>query len=124
MTDDRQAAIAHPNDPVSETCVACGGLLSPPLREPWPTACPVCQDRYPPSLLKAAGDAFDYALRLRTGEVIRFETAEIHGAFATLRGTDHWVEDHGRSRLPYPCPRGLDVRVDDIVWCADAPNGS
>jgi hypothetical protein len=122
--DERQVAIDRPIDAVSETCIACGGLVPPALREPWPTACPVCQDRYPPSLLKAAGDAFDYALRLRSGEVIRFETAEIHGAYATLRGIDRWGGDRHLGDLPYPCPRGLDVCVGDIVWCADAPTGS
>ena len=28
---------------------------------------------YPPSLLKATDDTFDYALKLTTGEVIRFD---------------------------------------------------
>src|SRR6516162_3528052 len=95
--DEGQGLSDRPIDAVSETCVACGGLLPPALREPWPTACPVCEDRYPPSLLKAAGDPFDYALRLRTGEVIRFETAEIHGAFATLRNIDHRGGDRSPS---------------------------
>lgn len=81
----------------------------------------------PPSLLKAAQDPFTYALRLRTGEVLTFERATIYGEYATLWGSEPCGGgEYGFSReqLRYPCPRGLDVRIADIVWCADAPLGS
>jgi hypothetical protein len=28
------------------------------------------------------------------------------------------------SNLPYPADRGVDVRIADIVWAMDAPEGS
>ena len=81
--------------------------------------------RYPPSLRKATEDTFDYALRLTTGEIIRFQYAELHGDYVTLHAGDG-PDGKGfeSSALRHPCPRGIDVRVDQIVWCADAPEGS
>lgn len=105
--------------------------------------CTICQDRaasqdgvcipclrtYPPALIKAACDPFDYALRLETGEVLRFTSATIHGEYVTLvsDGDDKTFAADAipaAQRLAYPCPRGVDVRVSAIVWCADAPEGS
>jgi len=80
------------------------------------------------ALAKACYDEFDYALRLRTGEVIRFR-------FATYLG-DGWVHldlegceqsDHyplAFSKLARGVDRGVDVRLSDIVWVMDAPEGS
>lgn len=93
---------------------------------------------YPPSLVKACCDPFDYALGLRDGRVIEFYTAFAHGDWVTLVGQEEWhtwtdAEGNRKSQatgdtpvagLPYACPRGVDIRVADIVWCADAPNGS
>jgi pyruvate/2-oxoacid:ferredoxin oxidoreductase beta subunit len=85
--------------------------------------CEACCRRYPPALLKACYDPFDYALQLSTGHVIRFHEARIHGDYVTLFG-DGGPEDQGVAGLAHGCPRGVDVRVDAIVWCADAPDGS
>jgi hypothetical protein len=120
-------------------CPGCGTVLVQEEISPDPTVpifcawlCFACRHRYPPSLLKAVSDPFDYALRLRTGEVIQFQSAELNGDYVTLTlhgGLgDHadTYNPHGQDgpRLEYPCPRGVDVRLSEIVWCADAPEGS
>ena len=77
-----------------------------------------------PSLAKACEDPFDYALRLRTGEVIRFSSAVFLN--------DEWVylnlmpmsQQPEENRITYKADRGVDVRISDIVWVMDAPNGS
>jgi hypothetical protein len=94
-------------------CVACGQLTD----ELW--ACGPCSRKYPPSLLKAAGDTFEYALQTKTGDVIRFYTATIHGDFCTLVGGP--AEADQVIAAGYRCPRGINVRIADIVWCADNP---
>jgi hypothetical protein len=80
-----------------------------------------------PALAKACLDDFDYALRLKSGEVIRFTSAEWHGnGWLTLNGIDP-AEDFRpphRQDLPFPADRGVDVRLDDILWVMDAPCGS
>jgi hypothetical protein len=92
--------------------------------------CDSCRRFYPPSLLKAAEDCFDYALRLSSGEIIRFRSAKIHGYYVTLYGgtgeydSRSLAECEQPSLMPFIFDRGLDVRVSDIVWCADAPSGS
>lgn len=77
--------------------------------------CINCDEKYLPALVKACIDPFDYAVGLRNGLTLRFEYAEIHGDFVTL---------HEPEGLPFPCPRGLDVALADILWATDAPNGS
>jgi len=106
-------------------CAACGKVGEWTYETAY--ACPDCARKYPRSLLKAVSDPFDYALKLRTGEIIRFTQASISGDYATLYGDSLSYErplDNEDNNLPYPFPRGLDVRVSDIVWCADAPAGS
>ena len=69
-------------------------------------------------------DGFDYALKLRTGEVIRFMGAKIL--------TPEWIhldvmsmsDQPEDNYLPYKADRGVDVRIADIVWVMDAPEGS
>src|SRR5712691_10511092 len=69
---------------------------------------------YPPALAKACCDPFEYLLGLRNGMVIHFHAAtEIDGDWVHVELGDCGV-DFGR----YPCPRGIDVRVADIVWIA------
>jgi hypothetical protein len=92
----------------------------------------VCDDHarmLPPSLLKALVDPYDYALALRDGTVIRFNHAEISGDFAILFGDSQVADTPVKMFRPeglatYQCPRGIDVRIADITWCADAPEGS
>lgn len=91
---------------------------------------------YPPALAKACWDSFDYALMLRSGTVIYFREARpVSAAWVTLN-VIHAVMPASKFRpdvYPEPMfcrgdetvfPRGLDVRVDDIAWVADAPHGS
>lgn len=84
------------------------------------------KDRLSPSLAKACVDPFDYAIKLRTGETFRFTQAHYSGGdFVTLDAGSHWVYDRTiKSATGYPAPRGIDVRISDIVWCMDAPEGS
>ena len=107
---------------MSDTCVACGdGIYAE--HEEWEWVCGTCRAKYPASLIKSCGDMFDYALGLRTGEVIRYQEARIQGEWVHLRGS----EKQGNAPvegLQFPCCRGVDVRLADIVWCADAPEGS
>jgi hypothetical protein len=75
------------------------------------------QRLYGHALAKSLLDPFDYALRLRTGEIVRFEQAEETGE-GWLRLA---VKDSG---TPFSAERGMEVRVSDIVWVMDAPEGS
>ena len=94
--------------------------------------CQPCALTVPPSLLKAAIDnPFDYALGLRSGHVLRFKGCQFHGAWVTIMWNDDLTGERvdGVSSGPvlgthYTFDRGVDVRLDDIVWCADAPQGS
>jgi hypothetical protein len=44
---------------------------------------------------------------------------------AAIAGLDASKQlSYADQKLPHPFPRGLDVRVSGILWCADAPNGS
>lgn len=78
---------------------------------------------YPPALAKACCDLFDYACRLRTGEVLRFDYA--HAVTPKIVNLSHPDNDFSGclGRIMLPCPRGIDVRVEDIVWIADAAGG-
>jgi hypothetical protein len=72
-------------------CARCkqslpSSLIHPELCDE--VVCDSCQRLYPPSLLKAAADYFDYVLRLSSGEIIRFCSAEINGDYVTLYGGD------------------------------------
>jgi hypothetical protein len=96
---------------------------------------------WPPALLKACMDApWIYAAGLRDGSVVVFTGAEASpdGQWATLdearfatRRREGEQGGHGPihgSSSTEPgdnyCGRGLEVRVADIVWAADAPWGS
>jgi hypothetical protein len=73
-------------------------------------------------LIKSIHDNFDYALKLRTGEVIRYtEASIISNDWLHLEGArlDGGLED----KNPH-FERGIDVRISDIVWAKDAPYGS
>lgn len=76
-------------------------------------------------MLKACHDSpFDYALKLRTGEVIRFCGATIINAEWIHLEVYAMDEQPERNCLPFPADRGIDVRIADIVWVMDAPEGS
>lgn len=82
--------------------------------------CDECEARLGPVLLKACSDSYCYLARLRSGESVQFESAEVHG---------DWIHLSGISRVT-PAPtvayggewsfgRGMDVHLRDIVWCSD-----
>lgn len=110
-------------DTVETHCCACEAPIICPDDVAYSgPACTYCERRYPNALLKACFDQpFDYALRLRTGETWRFSGARIRGMFVTL--TFDRLQRAGLEST-FPFPRGVDVRVDDILWVADAPEGS
>lgn len=94
-----------------------------PIDEPW-------EDRYPdlPAALgKAIDDPFDYALGLRTGQIVFFTSASLskNRQWVHLDLDNSFVHrDQEKGEIELPFERGLDVRVADIVWVADAPYGS
>lgn len=78
----------------------------------------------PPSLLKACFDRpFDYALGLRNGLIIRFGGATINGEWISLDDIKGYSNKE-ELVVGYPMDRGMDVRLSEIIWCADAPEGS
>ena len=93
---------------------------------------------WPEHLADATEDAFVYAL-MAHGTIYYFERARnIGGGWVRIFGASTNDKDgdvldrettfyHGGRRLVSlhpPCPRGLDIRVSDIQWCAKAPFGS
>jgi hypothetical protein len=110
-------------------CEVCNEDLVPgkdPARH-WLPLCTDCKARYPDALIKATCDIFNFAMRLTTGELIRFQEAIINGDWVHLTGSEYHPGVHDESvfpELPHPCPRGIDVRISQIVWVADAPEGS
>lgn len=77
------------------------------------------------ALSKACADKpFDYALRLRSGEVIRFSGAEIIRPGWIHLDVFPPASQPARDRLPFLADRGIDVRIDEILWVMDAPEGS
>jgi len=77
-------------------------------------------EEVPDALLKALMDPFSYALGLKDGSVIHFHEAHIAGpGWIRLISDDDKFSFH-RCR----CERGLEIRLSDIRWIADAPHGS
>lgn len=75
-------------------------------------------------LIKAMTDPFDYALRMRSGEVVQFESADyIGGGWVRLTLHDYH-SDVSCEKIAFPAARGVDIRIFDIIWVMDAPRGS
>lgn len=105
-------------------CMACGEEIEGEPDGP-PEVCTECEARYPASLIKALGDEFDYAMGLRNGTVLRFQSARITGEWVTIELFEPNEQPvKGFNKGEYPCPRGVDIRISEIIWCADAPQGS
>jgi hypothetical protein len=105
-------------------CAVCGemdnGAYGEEDDDGWPTrvgarVCGNCERRFPDSLLFASSaTSGHFVLRLRTGEVCEFQTAEVFGEFVTLSaipGTPI-ISEHFSSSADQ-----LDVRLADVVWC-------
>ena len=101
-----------------ERCTICGDLVPAGM----PVSCRRCRRRYPWPLLKAMYDPFDYALGLANGLIIRFSECVIEGPWITLRLSGE--QPAGSPPLPFPCARGVTLHLDQILWVADAPEGS
>ena len=117
--DDEQDKLPFP----WTSCPGCGAVIKTGA---W--GCSECMRKYPDPILKAAFDHYDYALGLKDGTVIRFTDATIMGDYVLLRVADaEPVFENGRREgfklLPYPCQRGVAVRLDCIAWAVDAPEG-
>lgn len=77
------------------------------------------------ALAKACNDDnFDYALKLRTGEVVRFVGARV----LSSGWVRVYLDEHKRwdtaNPFPFKADRGVDIRISEIVWVMDAPDGS
>ena len=87
---------------------------------------------WPPALIKAVNDPFDYAMKLKDGTTIFFEYVEPNGkhnewVWVRLsdlhRGGDVYARSFNHT-VKIGQDRGLEVRLSEIVWVADAPFGS
>ena len=81
---------------------------------------------WPDALWKARCDPFSYVLRLRSGELWHFERAEVcvDPAFVHLKDVNYASWTNSLQPGPMLFDRGVDVRIEDIVWVADCPEGS
>lgn len=76
------------------------------------------------ALSKSVQDEFDYALKLKTGEVIAFYGVDIiNDEWIHLRVKPPEDQPH-QNHLPFKADRGVDIRISEIVWVMDAPDGS
>jgi hypothetical protein len=109
-------------------CAVCGemdmGAYGDEDDDAWPTrvgarVCENCERRFPDSLLVAcSATSGRFALRLRTGEICKFQTAEVFGEFVTLSAIQ------GKPIISDPVATAgeeLDVRLADVVWCTALP---
>ena len=77
------------------------------------------------ALAKACMDPYDYALRIRTGEIIFFQDATIvDKGWVHLNLHNYHDQEKNPNKLQLPGGRGIDIRISDIVWVMDAPYGS
>jgi hypothetical protein len=109
-------------------CAVCGemdlGAYGDEDDDAWPTrvgarVCEKCERRFPDSLLVACtATSGRFSLRLRTGEICNFQTAEVFGEFVTLSAM------HGAPIIASGMAASgdeLDVRLADVVWCTTLP---
>ena len=80
-------------------------------------------------LIKATAQVLSYALGLWDGTVFVFNEASIHGQWVSLKGVrSHSVPaiKRGKERSEAYCvfDKGVEVRLDAIIWVADSPWGS
>jgi len=81
---------------------------------------------WPQALIKATQHSFQYAAGVRELGVVRFREAEVAGV-GWVRLLPEEQSGFTQEELPgfsEPCPRGVQVRVADIIWVVDAPMGS
>lgn len=80
----------------------------------------------PAALVKALSDPFQYACGLKDGTVFLFSGAqwEEGSPWVHLDPCDWDGDEIGDRRLPCSFERGIDVRLSEVAWVADAPFGS
>lgn len=86
----------------------------------------------PEALGKACCDPFDYAVGLRDGTVLFVHVAQYTEGSEWIHFTLHEDPRVGRTHAGHKSAlvaamtfdRGIDVRLSEIAWCADAPYGS
>jgi len=76
------------------------------------------------ALAKACWDQHTYALKLKTGEVIKFNLAKIINKEWVWLEVADMDEQPKNNRIAYPAKRGMDVRLSEIVWVMDSPEKS
>lgn len=78
-----------------------------------------------PALVKSClHDNRDYTLKLRSGEVVRYGGAKWHGnGWLTLLDVVIQDEMTEHKQLPFLVKNGVDVRLEEILWVMDEPNG-
>jgi hypothetical protein len=109
-------------------CGVCGemdrGAYGDEDDDAWPTrvgarVCEKCERRFPDSLLVAcSATSGRFSLRLRTGEICDFQTAEVFGEFVTLSAIQGAPIISGGMAA---AGDELDVRLADVVWCTALP---
>ncbi len=83
----------------------------------------------PDALIKSLEDPFDYALGLKDKSVIFFSHAELLSEewikifLASNQGRSEYFNISGLD-VKFGLDRGLEIRISEIVWVADAPFGS
>lgn len=77
-----------------------------------------------PVLLRAVSDEFSFMVKLITGERILFEKAEYAGGDWVHLCNARFSYDDDNNTVIGVFPRGIDVRISNIVWAKDAPFGS
>jgi len=110
-------------------CIGCHAIAPESYdNNEGPYVCRYCHYKYPPALLKASCDPFLYAVCIEGMGTIQFENATLHGDWVTLYPSSDadgfHSSDSGPTRLPFSCPRGINIPLGRIIWVADAPNGS
>ena len=79
---------------------------------------------WPPALIKAREDNWDYAMGLMDGSVLLFSQATPHAGGQWV----HLEEIRPRSgpiaAVEINWDRGMDIRLAEIAWVSDAPFGS
>lgn len=84
----------------------------------------------PPAIEKACCDPFEYGCCLRDGRIVYFGSAawsEHSPQWVTLLDVKSMSPEataNGRPLHSFNFDRGIEVRICDIMWAADAPYGS
>lgn len=79
---------------------------------------------WPPSLVKAVGDNWDYAMGLMDGSTLLFSQVSPHASGEWLHLDDPRPQTGPLASLTISWERGMDIRLTQVAWVSDAPFGS